>query len=88
MSKRFDSSRWVEALGQPGWQHPFGQGADTVTPVCRRITCGTCDRPSFAGCGAHIEQVLGDVAVADRCDCSPADKSVKRTGWLARLLNR
>ena len=56
--------------------------------MCRRITCGTCDKPSFAGCGAHIEQVLGDVAVEDRCSCSPDQKTTKRTGLLARLLGR
>jgi hypothetical protein len=38
--------------------------------MCRRITCSRCGRPSFAGCGAHVEQVLGDVPRAERCQCS------------------
>jgi hypothetical protein len=37
--------------------------------MCRRIDCPECGRPTFAGCGMHVEQVLGDVPVADRCRC-------------------
>ncbi len=38
--------------------------------MCRRVTCSTCNKPTFAGCGAHVEQVLGNVPVKDRCDCA------------------
>ena len=37
--------------------------------MCRRVTCTTCGKPTFAGCGAHIDQVLGDVPLAKRCTC-------------------
>ena len=37
--------------------------------MCRRVQCEKCGKPTYAGCGMHIEQVLGDVAVADRCHC-------------------
>lgn len=37
--------------------------------MCRRATCDQCGRPTFAGCGMHIEQVLGDVPPAQRCQC-------------------
>jgi hypothetical protein len=37
--------------------------------MCRRIDCPKCGRPTFAGCGAHIEQVLGNVPPAQRCHC-------------------
>ena len=37
--------------------------------MCRAITCSKCNRPSWAGCGAHVEQVLGHVKPADRCQC-------------------
>lgn len=40
--------------------------------MCRRVTCPSCGKPSFAGCGAHVEQVLGDVPPADRCRCADA----------------
>jgi hypothetical protein len=38
--------------------------------MCRRVTCNTCNKPTFAGCGQHVEQVLGDVPRKDRCQCS------------------
>lgn len=51
--------------------------------MCRRITCETCEKPTYAGCGEHIEQVLGDVPEADRCQGHDDDKSV-----ISTLLNR
>lgn len=43
--------------------------------MCRRIECPRCGRPGFAGCGAHVEQVLGDVRPQDRCACGSARAS-------------
>jgi hypothetical protein len=40
--------------------------------MCRRVTCSTCGKPTFAGCGMHVEQVLGDVPPAERCKCKEA----------------
>jgi hypothetical protein len=37
--------------------------------MCRRATCSKCGKPTFEGCGAHIEQVLGDVPKDERCRC-------------------
>jgi hypothetical protein len=37
--------------------------------MCRRVTCSSCGKPTFAGCGMHVEQVLGDVPPAERCKC-------------------
>ncbi len=37
--------------------------------MCRRVQCMVCQRPTYAGCGAHIEQVLGDVPKDARCQC-------------------
>lgn len=56
--------------------------------MCRRVQCKKCGRPSFAGCGAHVEQVLGDVPVAERCACAsePAERaSGKGAAWIKRL---
>jgi len=38
--------------------------------MCRRVTCSSCGKPTFAGCGMHVEQVLGDVPPAERCKCA------------------
>jgi hypothetical protein len=42
--------------------------------MCVRITCKECGKPSFAGCGAHVEQVLGDVPKHERCKCHDDDE--------------
>jgi hypothetical protein len=40
--------------------------------MCRRIECPKCGRPTFAGCGMHVEQVLGNVPPEQRCQCRAA----------------
>lgn len=37
--------------------------------MCRRVRCASCGKPSYAGCGAHVEQVLAGVPVERRCHC-------------------
>ena len=37
--------------------------------MCRRVNCTKCGRPTYAGCGAHVEQVLADVPTTERCRC-------------------
>jgi len=37
--------------------------------MCARVKCSSCGKPTYAGCGAHIEQVLGDVPKEQRCRC-------------------
>jgi len=37
--------------------------------MCRAITCKSCNKPTWAGCGAHVEQVLGHIPAAQRCQC-------------------
>lgn len=38
--------------------------------MCKKVTCDNCSKPTWAGCGEHIEEALGDVATADRCSCA------------------
>ncbi|MBI4932768.1 MAG: hypothetical protein HY828_02745 [Actinobacteria bacterium] len=42
--------------------------------MCRRTTCRKCGKPSWAGCGAHIERVLADVPKLERCRCHEAPR--------------
>jgi hypothetical protein len=55
--------------------------------MCRRVTCSSCGKPTFAGCGAHVEQVLGDVPVDERCRCreqkAAGTKEGKPSWWQA-----
>ncbi|MFO0695361.1 MAG: hypothetical protein U0230_17490 [Polyangiales bacterium] len=49
--------------------------------MCQRVTCRSCGKPTFAGCGAHVEQVLRDVPPAERCRCrEEAAKSAPQGG--------
>jgi hypothetical protein len=43
---------------------------DTLGGMCMRIECDQCKKPGWVGCGAHVEQVLGDVKPEDRCKCN------------------
>ncbi|HEV8549786.1 MAG TPA: hypothetical protein VGQ57_12175 [Polyangiaceae bacterium] len=59
--------------------------------MCQRITCSVCGKPSYQGCGRHIESVLADVPKSERCTCrernateSGATSGVKR--WFRALL--
>ncbi|HMM49940.1 MAG TPA: hypothetical protein PKE32_10070, partial [Miltoncostaeaceae bacterium] len=64
----------------------------TLPGMCSRVTCRTCGRPDWRGCGAHLEQVLGDVPAHQRCRCHedgpPANAPARRGGLLGRLLGR
>lgn len=54
--------------------------------MCVRITCADCGKPSFAGCGRHVEQVLRDVPEAERCRCR--NKTANENGPKRSLLER
>jgi hypothetical protein len=63
--------------------------------MCRRIDCAKCGRPTYAGCGRHVEQVLGDVPPAQRCRCDEARPKTPATpaaagprSWLRSLLGK
>lgn len=57
--------------------------------MCKRIDCVKCGKPTFAGCGRHVEQVLGDVPRDRRCRCDEARKEGEArsepASWLRRL---
>ena len=64
--------------------------------MCQRVDCPKCGRPTYAGCGKHIEQVLGNVPEAARCKCRDVVES-RATGaaaapegrsWLRTLLGK
>ncbi len=55
--------------------------------MCTRVTCSRCEKPSFVGCGRHVEQVLGDVPREQRCRCRESAESQPsdRRPFLERL---
>lgn len=61
--------------------------------MCRRISCSKCGKPSWAGCGAHVEQVLGHIPKSERCQCREKSASNRTTNaaqgersWISKLL--
>jgi hypothetical protein len=62
--------------------------------MCRRVECSKCGRPTYAGCGMHVERVLGNVPPAQRCRCreeqakSPSTAPGGARGWLKTLLGK
>ena len=51
--------------------------------MCRRVSCNKCNKPTFAGCGMHVEQVLGGVPKDQRCRCGEKAESSggAKGGW-------
>lgn len=37
--------------------------------MCYKVTCATCGKASWGGCGKHIDSALKGVAMEDRCKC-------------------
>jgi hypothetical protein len=53
--------------------------------MCRAVTCPTCGKVTWAGCGDHVDSVMGGVPEQDRCEGHAKES---KTGLLSRLLRR
>lgn len=63
--------------------------------MCRAVTCRTCGKTTWAGCGQHIDQVMAGVAAADRCRghedaraAAGSGRAGQSSGFFARLFGR
>lgn len=56
--------------------------------MCRAVSCKSCGKTTWAGCGDHVEQVMGGVPAAQRCTCEQGAGAPAGRGWFARLLGR
>ncbi len=36
--------------------------------MCRKVTCDSCSKATWAGCGMHIDSALKGVAEEERCE--------------------
>ena len=61
--------------------------------MCRPVTCKKCAKTTWAGCGMHVDDVMRDVPVDQRCpghdgDDAPRDTTATLTpgkgllGWM------
>ncbi len=54
--------------------------------MCRAVKCTSCGKTTWAGCGAHVDQVMASVSEKDRCQCK-APKSESLIGQIVRKLS-
>ncbi|CAF3386556.1 unnamed protein product [Rotaria socialis] len=47
--------------------------------MCMKVDCAECGKPTWKGCGKHIEQALNGIAVDERCKCSK-DSCISKPG--------
>jgi hypothetical protein len=53
--------------------------------VCSAVTCRTCGKTTWAGCGRHVDEVMRRVPASRRC---PGHPKTERRGLFARLFGR
>lgn len=53
--------------------------------MCRAVTCRTCGKTTWAGCGQHVDQVMRGVPNTQRC---PGHENKPSTGFFAKLFRR
>jgi hypothetical protein len=52
--------------------------------MCSRVMCRSCNKPTWSGCGNHIEEALAGVAKKDRCQCG-SDTKNQSGGFFTKL---
>ena len=55
--------------------------------MCRAVTCRTCGKATWAGCGQHVDQVMRGVPRNDRCAGHEKEPS-SGAAFFARLFSR
>lgn len=48
--------------------------------MCRPVACKICGKTTWAGCGAHVDQIMASVPKNQRCTCTPEEKAAARGG--------
>ena len=59
--------------------------------MCARASCSKCGKPSYVGCGRHVEQVLQDVPKDQRCRCREernAGNGERKPSFVERLFGK
>lgn len=54
--------------------------------MCHKTTCRKCGKPSWAGCGQHIEIALKGVSKSDRCQGHQNDP--KEPGFFSKMFGK
>ncbi|HSP60434.1 MAG TPA: hypothetical protein VLO09_05185 [Ornithinimicrobium sp.] len=54
--------------------------------MCRAVTCKSCGKTTWAGCGQHVDQVMRGVPNSQRC--SGHEQEAGSGGFLGKLFGR
>jgi hypothetical protein len=54
--------------------------------MCSKVTCKVCKKPTWSGCGEHVEEALAGIPNSERCEGHP--KSQAKSGLIARLFGK
>jgi len=52
--------------------------------MCQAVTCRTCGKTTWAGCGQHVDSVMRGVPASQRC---PGHPKAESTGFFSRLFS-
>ncbi len=53
--------------------------------MCSAVTCRTCGKTTWAGCGQHVDQVMKNIPVSQRC---PGHDPQAQSGFFSRMFGR
>jgi hypothetical protein len=55
--------------------------------MCRQVSCKTCKKATWSGCGNHKNEVLRGIPKNHCCSCTAADKAAARNnkGFFAKI---
>lgn len=53
--------------------------------MCRAVTCKTCGKATWAGCGQHVDHVMRGVPAGQRCSGHGQETGRAAGGFLARF---
>lgn len=55
-----------------------GTSCENHSRMCQKVKCSRCEKPTWSGCGQHIEQALAGVPPEKRCTCPPQKGLIDR----------
>jgi hypothetical protein len=54
--------------------------------MCSKVICKSCKKPTWSGCGEHVEEALAGIPISERC--AGHSKEQTKPGFMAKLFGR
>lgn len=54
--------------------------------MCSKVICKSCKKPTWSGCGEHVEEALAGIPISERCEGHPKEQT--KPGFMAKLFGR